>query len=191
MKTPEEVLLELARLAILEEFERKPLIDKEKYLALYPGLGREGAVFVTLNKIRSAGEPELRGCIGSIIPRRSLIDDVIHNAKAAAFSDPRFPPLRPEEFPQVQIEISLLSLPQKVEYTDKEDLKRKIIPFKHGVILNLNGRQATFLPQVWEKLPDFELFFEHLCQKAGLPGNCLDYHPDIYVYTVKIIEENG
>ncbi len=190
MNVAGKVLTEIARLAILEEFEGRPLIDKRKYLALFPALGKEGAVFVTLNKTRSAGEPELRGCIGSIIPRRALIDDIIYNAKAAAFSDPRFPPLQPEEFNDISIEVSLLSYPEKVEYADVEDLKSKILPFKHGVILRWGDRQATFLPQVWEKLPDFDLFFEHLCQKAGLPGNCLEYHPDIYVYTVKIVEEN-
>ncbi len=190
MNVPGKVLTEIARLAILEEFEGKPLIDKRKYLALFPALGKEGVVFVTLNKIRRSGEPELRGCIGSIIPRRPLIEDIIYNAKAAAFSDPRFPPLKPEELEDLRIEISFLSYPEKVEYANVEDLKRKIVPFEHGVILRLGERQATFLPQVWEKLPDFDLFFEHLCQKAGLPGKCLDYHPEIYVYTVKIIEEN-
>jgi len=180
----EEAMLEIAKLAIEEEFVGRPLIDKEYYLSRFPELARKGAVFVTLNKVRG-GEEILRGCIGSILPTRPLIDDIIYNAKAAAFSDPRFPPLQPEELKNLEIEISLLSIPVKVEYTDKEDLRRKIIPGKHGVILNLNGRQATFLPQVWEKLPDFDMFFEHLCLKAGLPGNCLDYHPDIYVYTVK------
>ncbi len=190
MKTLDQILLELARLAILEELTGKKLIDKEKYLALYPELAQKQAVFVTLNKKRSSGEPVLRGCIGSILPTRSLIDDVIYNAKAAAFSDPRFPPLSPEEFDDIIIEVSLLSIPQYVEYTDIDDLRRKIIPGKHGVILKLNGRQATFLPQVWEDLPDFDTFFQHLCIKAGLPGNCLEYHPEIWVYTVKKIEEN-
>ncbi|NPA42964.1 MAG: AmmeMemoRadiSam system protein A [Chlorobi bacterium] len=183
----EKAMLEIAKLAIEEEFVGRPLIDKEYYISRFPELARPGAVFVTLNKVRG-GEEILRGCIGSILPTRPLIDDIIYNAKAAAFSDPRFPPLQPHELDNLEIEISILSIPVKVEYTDKEDLRRKIIPGKHGVILKLDGRQATFLPQVWEKLPDFDMFFEHLCQKAGLPGNCLDYHPEIYVYTVKEIK---
>ena len=188
-KSLDQVLLELARLAIAEELTGKKLIDKNKYLQQYPELAQEQAVFVTLNKLAGKSE-SLRGCIGSILPTRPLIEDVIYNAKAAAFQDPRFPPLRPEEFDQIKIEVSLLSIPQKLNYTDIADLRRKIVPFRHGVILKLSGRQATFLPQVWEQLPDFDQFFEHLCIKAGLPGNCLEYHPEIYVYEVHKIEEN-
>ncbi len=189
MKTFESILLELARLAIYEELTGKKLIDKNKYLEAYPELGQKQAVFVTLNKTDGKHE-SLRGCIGSILPTRPLIDDVIYNAKAAAFSDPRFRPLSLDEFDQIKIEISLLSIPKKVEYKDVNGLKQIIKPFKHGVILKLSGRQATFLPQVWEQIPDFDLFFNHLCQKAGLPGNCLDYHPEIYIYEVKKIEES-
>jgi len=184
----EQVLLKLARLAIAEELTGKKLINKEVYLQQYPELAQEQAVFVTLNKIDGNRE-SLRGCIGSILPTRPLIDDVIYNAKAAAFQDPRFPPLQPEEFDQIKIEISLLSIPQKLDYIDEADLRQKIVPFKDGVILKLSGRQATFLPQVWEQLPEFDQFFEHLCVKAGLPGNCLQYHPEIYVYQVHKIEE--
>ncbi len=184
------VLLELARLAIMEGLTGEKLIDRQVYLQKYPELAQKQAVFVTLNKKREAGKPTLRGCIGSIIPTRSLIDDVIYNAKAAAFNDPRFPPLSADEFKDIQIEISLLSIPEKLEYMDAEDLKQKIIPGKHGVILRLAGKQATFLPQVWEDLPDFKTFFEHLCLKAGLPEKCLEYHPEIWTYTVKKIEED-
>ncbi len=188
MKSLEKVMLEIAKLAIMEEFTGKSLINKTYYLTLYPELAKEGAVFVTLNKIID-GERILRGCIGSIIPRRPLIDDIIYNARAAAFMDPRFPPLRPDEVDNLEIEISILSYPKRVEYTTIDELRRIIIPHKHGVILKYNGHQATFLPQVWEKLPYFDLFFEHLCQKAGLPGNCLIFHPEIYIYEVEEIKE--
>ena len=188
MKTIQSILLELARLAIYEDLTGQKLIDKQKYLKEYPELSKEQAVFVTLNKMDGNRE-NLRGCIGSILPMRPLIDDVIYNAKAAAFNDPRFPPLSPDEFNQIKIEISLLSIPKKIHYNNVEELKQIIKPFKHGVILKLSGRQATFLPQVWEQIPDFDLFFEHLCQKAGLPNHCLDYHPEIFVYEVKKIEE--
>jgi len=189
MKTFEQVLLEIARLAIYEGLTGKKLIDKDKYLKEYPELGQKQAVFVTLNKIDGQHE-SLRGCIGSILPTRPLIDDVIYNAKAAAFSDPRFQALTLDEFDQIRIEISLLSIPKKVDYKDINELKQIIKPFKHGVIMKLSGRQATFLPQVWEQIPDFDLFFNHLCQKAGLPKGCLDYHPEIYVYEVRSIEES-
>jgi len=193
MKTTDElkqVLLEIARKAILEKLTGNKLIDKSFYLRKYPELARKQAVFVTLNKKDEfTGRESLRGCIGSLLPVRTLIDDVIYNAQAAAFSDPRFPPLSPEEFEDIKIEISLLSIPEKVDYIDTDDLRKKIIPGKHGVILQLSGRRATFLPQVWEQLPDFDLFFAHLCQKAGLPANCLEYHPEIERYEVEEFEE--
>ncbi len=189
-KEIQRLLLKVARLAIEEEFVGRPLIDREALLRQYPVLAEKRAVFVTLNKMRGAGGYELRGCIGSIIPTRSLLDDVIYNAKAAAFSDPRFPPLRPEELDQVRIEISILTIPVKVNYSSIDELRQIIRPGIDGVILRLGDRQATFLPQVWEQLPDFDLFFQHLCQKAGLPGNCLIYHPEIYVYQVEKFEED-
>ncbi len=182
-KVPDEVLLEIAKKSIEETFADEQLIDKARLLAQFPGLAEEGAVFVTLNKMKD-DKKTLRGCIGSVVPHGPLLDDIIRNAKAAAFSDPRFPPLRPEELENLEIEVSVLSYPGKVDYADAYDLQRKIIPGRHGVILKSGGKQATFLPQVWEKLPDFNLFFAQLCNKAGLPADCLNRHPDIYVYEV-------
>ncbi len=189
MSVPDDILLKLARLAIAEVFSGDTLIDRQKWISRYPELAEKQAVFVTLYIRKGENDESLRGCIGSILPARSLIDDVIYNARAAAFNDPRFSSLTPEEFEQVNIEVSLLSLPVKLNYKDIDDLKQKIIPQRHGVILKLSGRQATFLPQVWQQLPRFEIFFKHLCNKARLPDNCLQYHPDIYVYTVKEIKE--
>jgi AmmeMemoRadiSam system protein A len=183
------VLLKLARLAILEEFEKKSLINKEEWLQEFPWLAEKRATFVTLKLKDKPRGSNLRGCIGSILPYRSLIDDVISNAKAAAFSDPRFPPLSPQEFELIRIEISLLTIPQKLEYEDINDLRNKIRVGIDGVILQLGNHQATFLPSVWEELPNFDLFFAHLCLKAGLPGDCLQFHPTIYVYQAEIIEE--
>ena len=113
----------------------------------------------------------------------------MENARAAAFRDTRFPPLQPEELDEVGIEISLLTVPQPLPYADVEDLRRKIRPGVDGVIIRLDGRQATFLPSVWEQLPDFDRFFTHLCMKAGLPGDCLRMHPEIFVYQAEKIEE--
>ncbi len=179
-----ELLLKIARDAIASRFGLAPGIDKEALAEEYPELKREQATFVTLTI-----DGRLRGCIGSIIPHRPLIDDLIANAEAAAFKDPRFPPLSREEFERVDIEVSLLSLPERLEYSDIEDLRRKVVAGEDGVILQLDGRQATFLPQVWEELGDFDLFFAHLCQKAGLPRNCLAYHPDIFIYRVEKFKE--
>ena len=180
-------MLSIARIAIKEEFlGHKELTDevKQRLISMFPRLAEPGAVFVTINERSS-----LRGCIGSLVAHRPLIDDIIENAKAAAFGDPRFPPLRPEEFDQITIEISLLSEPKPLPYTDIEDLRQKIVPGRDGVVLKLDGRQATFLPQVWEDLPDFDQFFAHLCLKAGLPANCLEYHPEILVYHVEKFSE--
>ena len=179
-----KILLKIAKEAIEEELYGKK-IDKELYLSLYPQLREKRAVFVTINKRGS-----LRGCIGSLLPYRSLLEDLIQNAKSAAFYDPRFPPLSKEEYEKddLEIEISILSIPKPLEYSDIDDLKSKIKPFKHGVILSIDGYRATFLPQVWEQLPQFELFFAHLCQKAGLSADCLKYHPKIEVYEVEKIK---
>jgi len=181
----DKILLKIARLSILEEFENKKLINKNEFIKEHPFLLEERASFVTL-KI----DANLRGCIGSILPRMPLIDDVIYNAKQAAFSDPRFPPLTYEEYEKIKIEVSVLTIPEKVEYEDEKDLKRKIRPKVDGIILALADKQATFLPSVWDELPLFEIFFGHLCMKAGMNGDCLKYHPVIYKYQTQSIEED-
>ncbi|SFO93587.1 AmmeMemoRadiSam system protein A [Hydrogenimonas thermophila] len=175
-----ELLIEIARKAIASEFGIVNEIEVEELEKKYPELKKEQATFVTLTI-----DGQLRGCIGSIIPHRPLLNDIVSNAKSAAFGDPRFSPLTPEEFKKVKIEVSLLSVPEFLEYSDIEDLKSKIRPGVDGVILQCNGRQATFLPQVWEQLNDFYQFFAHLCLKAGLQQNCLECHPQIFVYQVE------
>lgn len=184
-----QALLNIARVAIKEEFiGHKELNDevKNRLIQMFPKLAEPGAAFVTIQE-RGA----LRGCIGSIIAHRALIDDIIENAKAAAFSDPRFPPLSAEEFENITIEVSILTEPKPLEYSDIDDLKSKITPKKDGVILKYDGYQATFLPQVWEELPNFDDFFAHLCLKAGMSPNCLEFHPEIWVYNVEKFSENG
>ncbi len=185
MENTKHYLVEIARDAIREVLEGRKIIDKERLLKEHPQLGEKGAAFVTLEKRQA-----LRGCIGSLIAHRTLLDDLIENARSAAFHDPRFPPLSKEEFedPNLTIEISLLSEPKPLAYSDVEDLKSKIVPERDGVILKLGSYQATYLPQVWEQLPRFEDFFVTLCQKAGLPGNCLQQHPEIFVYHAEKIK---
>ena len=179
------VLLRIAKTAILSKFDPKYTIDKESLLKRYPFLAKPGAAFVTLNK-----EKNLRGCIGSIIAHRTLLDDIIHNAKSAAFSDPRFNPLEPGELDEsLTLEVSVLSEPQRVEYGDYEDLKRKIVPQKDGLILKYGQYQGTFLPQVWEQLPTSEQFLEHLSYKAGANPSIYALHPEIYRYRVEHIED--
>ena len=121
------------------------------------------ATFVTL-KISG----KLRGCIGNLEPVSTLWDGVKNNALSAAFNDHRFSPLSAEELGNVDIDISVLSLPAPLEYSNYLDLEEKLRPGIDGVILQDGARGATFLPQVWEQLPSVDLFLGHLCRKAGL-----------------------
>ncbi|MFA6917756.1 MAG: AmmeMemoRadiSam system protein A [Candidatus Gracilibacteria bacterium] len=126
-------------------------------------LSEKRGVFVTLEI-----EKKLRGCIGTIIPVYTLEYAVKRNAINAAFEDPRFWPLTSEELDKVQIEISVLSVPEKLEYRDSADLLQKLRPMKDGVILKKGYYEATYLPQVWEELKDKEQFLGSLCMKAGM-----------------------
>jgi AmmeMemoRadiSam system protein A len=110
----------------------------------------------------------LRGCIGHIIPREALIEGIRENAINAAFRDPRFPPLTKDEFDNIEIEVSILTVPQELSYADATDLLKKLRPGVDGVIIKMGFHEATFLPQVWDQLPDKEEFLSHLCLKAGL-----------------------
>lgn len=132
---------------------------------------------------------QLRGCIGHILPVQELYKDVIENARAAAFDDPRFPPLKKEELPNLKIEISILDLPKKLEYESPQMLIDYLNKNKPGVILKKGPYQATFLPQVWEELPNPEDFLTHLCLKAGLPADEWTYGTEIETYKVEKIKE--
>jgi len=128
------------------------------------------ATFVTLHI-----DGRLRGCIGSLEAHQSLIEDVVHNAHAAAFKDPRFPPLAENELEQIDIEISVLSPPQEISFSSESDLLSRIRPGIDGLILSEGQRRGTFLPSVWSSLAEPVEFLRHLKQKAGLPP---DYWSD-------------
>jgi AmmeMemoRadiSam system protein A len=173
----------LAQQSIKQELYSSNPLDKQALHDSFPELKNKQATFVTLNL-----HGQLRGCIGSLVATRSLYDDIVSNAKAAAFSDSRFKPLSVEEFDNIEIELSILSTPVVLQYDNLIDLKSKIKPGIHGVILKYQNHQATFLPQVWEQLPTFELFFQHLCTKAGVRIACLDDKAEIYVYEAQKIK---
>jgi AmmeMemoRadiSam system protein A len=179
-----QYLLNLARETIARHLrgEGLPPVDLD---ALSESLTRDGASFVTLTK-----QGQLRGCIGSLEPRRPLVLDVCENALGAAFRDPRFPPVSTEELTDLHIEISALSIPQPLSYDGPDDLIAKLRPGVDGVVIERDWNQATFLPQVWEKLPDPYQFLEHLCLKAFLPADAYR-HPglDVYTYQVTKFEE--
>jgi len=183
---PEEkkTLLTIARQAIEKTLsgEELPPLSKE---GLPPGLFEPGACFVTLTK---AGQ--LRGCVGSIQATQALVKDVRDRSIAAAFEDPRFPPVKPQELKEIEIEVSTLTEPRRLSYDDSDDLTRKLRVGLDGVILKDGFRRATFLPQVWEKLPDPELFLSRLCQKMGLAADAWRYSKmEVEVYQVEKFTE--
>ena len=178
-----QVLLDIAKKSIEKKFDTNVKINKEKLLTDFPELSKNGATFITLTL-----DNQLRGCIGTLQAYRPLFDDLISNSNAAAFEDPRFYELTSDEFKKVKIEISILSTPVEVIYADIEDLKSKINIGVDGIILKQGENQATFLPQVWEDIKDFDTFFIHLCKKARLDGNCLASHPQIYKYQAEKIK---
>jgi AmmeMemoRadiSam system protein A len=114
---------------------------------------------------------QLRGCIGNLSPNKTILEGVKDNAVNAAFYDPRFPALTKKELGEVDIEISLLTEPQPLVFVNADDLLDRLRPGIDGVIIQKSGRSATFLPQVWEQLPDKKDFLNHLCTKAGLPSD--------------------
>lgn len=132
-------------------------------------LGRPGAVFVTLHL-----HDRLRGCIGSLEPRRALAEDVNENAYAAAFEDPRFPPVTAQEEPMIELHISRILPAEPLPCRDEAHLLNLLRPGTDGLILQLGSRRATFLPSVWEDLPEPGEFLRHLKAKAGLPPDFWD-----------------
>lgn len=188
--SPEEgqTLVQLARATIADRLG-SPL-PEDKRRALIPRLqnpifAKPCGAFVTLSL-----DGCLRGCIGSLTSQEPLSDTVRANAVNAAFRDPRFPPLTPEEFGRTAIEISVLSPPQPLAYGDADELVKRLRPGIDGLILRRGGASATFLPQVWKQLPRSQDFLSHLCLKAGLPAHAWqDGDLEVETYQVQSFEE--
>jgi uncharacterized protein len=175
------VLLPIARAAIARELDLAAAADESA-----PWLDEPHASFVTL-KI----DAELRGCIGSIEAKRSLLADLKSNAVGAAFRDPRFAPLTRREFAGTTIEVSLLSTPRLLPFAATEaGLIAQLMPLRDGVLLEMGGLRATFLPQVWESLPDPRDFLAELKLKAGLPKNFWSPQLRVSLYQVQKWGEN-
>jgi AmmeMemoRadiSam system protein A len=148
-------------------------------------LKADGAAFVTLTKNK-----ELRGCIGALEAYQPLVNDVREHAIAAALEDYRFPPVSSDELAAIQIEISRLTQPRVLEYIDSESLIQLLRPGVDGVILTDGMRRATFLPQVWEQLPNPEDFLGHLCHKMGAnPDTWQKKHLAVSTYQVEEFHE--
>jgi len=164
------VLLAHARHAIESLFGR----GDAKTLPDAPFLDRAGATFVTLRR-----DGDLRGCLGSLEAARPLRDDVAANARAAAMRDPRFEPLTEGELDGLSVEVSLLSPSKPLAFRDEDDLVCQLQAVREGVLLEVGGHRSTFLPQVWEQLPDAREFLRHLKAKAGLSPDF--WSPDLRV----------
>lgn len=167
-------LLIRARNAIVGEFGVAPQPEPD-----HPSLQEPGATFVTLMQGGA-----LRGCIGSLEAHRPLADDVKANARFAAFHDPRFAPLTENELAHTRVEVSLLTPAVPMIFRDEADAIRQMQPGVDGMIFECYGRRGTFLPQVWESLPEPRDFFTHLKQKAGFSPDF--WSPDVKLYHYEV-----
>ncbi len=180
----QKILLRLAREALEcgVRGESLPPLDRA---ALPASLLEEGSSFVTLME-----HDQLRGCVGSLEPYQSLAEDVREHAVAAALKDPRFPAVGEAELSHIEIEVSRLTTPVPLEYRDTQDLLARLHPYEDGVVLRDGFHRATFLPQVWEKVPDPAEFLEHLCYKMGAqPDLWRNKHLEVLTYQVEEFHE--
>ena len=183
------VLIQLAR-QTLQQRLGQPIAESDRAVLVQalkdPAFQRHHGTFVTLKK-----RGQLRGCIGSLTAAEPIKEDVRHNAQNAAFHDPRFGPLTQGELGQVEIEVSILSPPTRLDYIDGQDLLTQLRPGIDGVIIRKGAASATFLPQVWEQLPGRTDFLAHLCQKAGLSSNAWQSGKlEVKTYQVQYFEES-
>ena len=177
-------LLDLARRTIEDALGLAPEEPARPDLQT-AALASHRGVFVTLKMA-----DQLRGCIGSLEADRPLVDNVRANARNAAFHDPRFAPLTVDEWPQVQIELSVLSTPRKLAYPSAEALPEHLTPRVDGVVIRKGYSSATFLPQVWKQLPRPQDFLAHLCLKAGLSASAWRKGDlEVETYQVQSFEE--
>ncbi len=155
--------------------------------AEYPErLAKPGACFVTLEI-----SGRLRGCIGSLEARRPLVQDCAENAFAAALRDFRFPPVTAQELDLLDYQVSVLSVPAPLFFQSEDDLLSQLRPGPDGLVLVLGDRRATFLPSVWESLPEPQDYLRHLKQKAGLAPGYWSDAIKAFRYTVESIRMNG
>jgi hypothetical protein len=181
-----KLLLKLARQTIAHSLNADTNESNDKKIDLSDKeFSEHRGTFVTLTM-----DNQLRGCIGNLSSEKSIAEGVKDNAINAAFHDPRFPPLSIRELNNIDIEISLLTEPERLAYHNGEDLLEKLRPGIDGVIIRKGPYSSTFLPQVWDQLPDKQSFLNHLCQKAGLPAD--EWRRpglEVLVYQVQYFEE--
>jgi AmmeMemoRadiSam system protein A len=188
MHDPEQgrLLITMARDAIARALGEPPSAPGSPPSPQPAWLAEPGAVFVTLTK-----HGQLRGCIGSLEAQRPLAEDVRANARAAAFDDPRFPPLDEGELADTRVEVSILSHPEPMRFTGEADALSQLRPGIDGVILEYGWHRATFLPQVWEQLPEPRHFLGQLKLKAGLSPEFWAEGVRLSRYTVEKFKEGS
>ena len=177
-------LLSIARQA-LEMFVKSRQTIQLNETQLDEEIIQQGATFVTLHK-----HGQLRGCIGTLTAYQAIYQDVIEHAIAAGTQDFRFPSMQENELDQLHYEISILSKPEPLPYSSSEDLLNKLQVGVHGVVISSGFQRATFLPQVWDSLPQKDEFLNHLCKKMGAAANAWRKNKyDISVYQVQEFSE--
>jgi len=169
-----EILLPIARSSISQELGRDYSANEDANW-----LHENGACFITLTQ-----NGQLRGCIGTLEAHRPLLLDVKANARAAAFQDPRFAPLTAAELEYTEVEISLLSSMQQLDFASEQDALARLQPEIDGIVFEFGRYRSTFLPQVWEQLPEPAEFMAHLKHKAGLKPDFWAEEVRLYRYTV-------
>jgi AmmeMemoRadiSam system protein A len=180
-----ELILAIARGAVAEHFGATPM-----QVPARPWLAEPAATFVSIWHVAPSGHlargEQLHGCIGSVEPRRSLVDDLRHNASLAAFQDPRTRALRADEFDLVRFSVAILGPHTPLSFTSQAEARASLRPRVDGVILSWHGHRGLFLPKVWESLPDPTAFLDQLKRKAGLPADF--WHPDIELERFEVLE---
>ena len=175
-----QFMIDMVKIVINSAFERNKNITIN-----YPQIFDEyGACFVTLEK-----EDRLRGCIGSIIAHQPLVNDLVNNAKNAAFKDYRFKPVSQDEVKDLKVAISILTHPVKIEFKSEKDLLKKISAKKDGIIIKDGNHQAVYLPSVWEQLPEKSEFLNSLKVKAGLSEDYFSENFEAYKFAATYIKE--
>jgi len=185
----QQLMIQVARDAIASKLDSQTISRPIDYdsISKLAWLRKPAATFVTLSI-----KGELRGCIGTLEPRRSLLQDIQTNAVNAAFNDKRFEPLRVSEFGSLSIHISVLTEPKELSVFNEKELLNYLRPGLDGLILEERGYRATFLPQVWQQLPAPKAFLQHLKTKAGLPVDYWSDHMRFFIYqAVDVVDDNA
>lgn len=176
-------LLKLARSAITAALVRGKTVERPEEPS--SAMKEKRGCFVTLHK-----KGVLRGCIGTIEPVNPLYRCIEDNALHSAFKDPRFQAVKADELAEIDIEISVLTVPEILDHRDPDELLEKLKPGIHGVILSSGWHGSTFLPQVWKQLPDKKEFLRQLCLKGGMPADAWkDKKTTVKVYEAEYFSE--